>query len=395
MTSSARPRVLCVDDEQPVLDALSRTLRSDFDVDDALGGAAALHKIEHGDPYAVIVSDMRMPGMDGTTFLGRAAQLAPDSVRVLLTGHAELALAVEAVNRCRVFRFMLKPTNHDELTGVLHGAAAQYELVTAERVLLEQTLRGSVAALLEILSLANPLVFARATRIRRIVSTLLPAVDTGDYWSIEIAASLSQLAAVALPTDVVTKLDCGTPLTRSQQQLVDGLPALTEQLLATIPRLDTVRAAIRLQAKHFDGTGWPSDRVAGDDLPLGARLLKVAVDLDQLESIGFTRPEAVGLMTQRRGVYDPDLMRVLQDLVRLDELSVEGIPRAVRSLKLRPGMVLARDVIDVNGILLIGRGTGVTPGLIARIRNVADRVGDEIWVTGGESPEAVLAKFRL
>src|SRR5256885_1236658 len=82
------PRVLCVDDEQYVLDALTRTLRSDFDVDDALGGAAALEMLEHEPPYAVVVSDMRMPGMDGTTFLARASEVAPDSVRVLLTGHA-------------------------------------------------------------------------------------------------------------------------------------------------------------------------------------------------------------------------------------------------------------------------------------------------------------------
>jgi response regulator RpfG family c-di-GMP phosphodiesterase len=383
MTAAPRPRVLCVDDEQHVLDALARTLRSDFDVDVALGGAAALRKLVEEAPYAVIVSDMRMPGMDGTAFLARAAQIAPDSVRVLLTGHGDLALAVEAVNRCRIFRFLLKPTNHDELMAVLHDAAVQHELVTCERVLLAQTLRGAVAALLEVLSLANPLVFARATRVRRIVTTLLPALQLEDGWSIEIAASLSQLGAVALPSEVVTKLDCGTPLTRDQHQLVDGLPALTEQLLATIPRLDAVRSAIRLQTKNFDGTGSPIDRIAGEEIPIGARLLKVAVDLDQLESLGFTRAESVALMTQRRGHYDPELMRVLHDLVRLDELSAAGLPRATPAAKLRPGMVLARDIIDVNGLLLVGRGAEVTPGLIARIRNVADRVGDEVWVTGG------------
>ncbi len=383
MTPIPRARVLCVDDEQYVLDALARTLRSDFEVDIALGGVAALEMLQQEAPYAVIVSDMRMPGMDGTTFLARAAEVAPDSVRVLLTGHAELALAVEAVNRCRIFRFLLKPTNHDELMGVLRDAAAQYELVTCERVLLEQTLRGAVAALLEVLSLANPLVFARATRIRRIVTTLLPAVDPKDGWSIEVAASLSQLGAVALPGEVVTKLDCGTPLTREQHQLVDALPALTEQLLTTIPRLDIVRAAIRLQTKNYDGSGSPSDRVAGDEIPLGARLLKVAIDLDQLESLGFTRPESVALMTQRHGAYDPGIMSVLRDLVHLDDVSTAGIPRAIHPAKLRPGMVLARDIMDVNGLLLVGRGAEVTPGLLARIRNVADRVGDEIWVTGG------------
>jgi response regulator RpfG family c-di-GMP phosphodiesterase len=370
--SIVRPRVLCVDDEQRVLDGLTRTLRADFDVEHALNGPDALARLVQED-FAVVLSDLRMPGMDGATFLGHAAEVSPSAVRVLLTGHTDVADAIEAVNKGRIFRFLTKPAGYEDLVSALSDAAAQHELIIAERVLLEQTLRGAVAAMLEALSLSNPLVFARATRIRRIVATMLPSFSAPDAWAIEIAAALSQLGAVSLPVEVVAKLDCGTPLTREQHELVDGLPALTEQLLVSIPRFDTVRSAIRLQNEDFD---------PAKQLPLGARLLRVAVDLDQLESLNFTRAEAAAAMSERVGRYDPVVLKVLADLAHLEELDLSKVPHAVKPVMLRPGMILARDVIDTSGVLLVGRGTEVTPGLIARIRNAADRVGAEIWVSG-------------
>jgi response regulator RpfG family c-di-GMP phosphodiesterase len=371
-----RPRVLCVDDEQRVLDGLTRTLRADFDVEHALNGHDALARLVH-EEFAVVLSDLRMPGMDGATFLGHAAEVAPSTVRVLLTGHTDVDDAIQAVNRGRIFRFLTKPASFDDLNSALHDAVAQHELITAERVLLEQTLRGAVTAMLEALSLSNPLVFARATRIRRIVAALLTAFPVADGWAIEIAAALSQLGAVSLPVEVVAKLDCGTPLTAEQQELMAGLPALTEQLLASIPRFDTVRDAIRLQNENFD---------PAKHLPLGARLLRVAIDLDQLESLNFTRAEAAAVLAERDGRYDPEVVQVLADLAHLEELDVNRVPHTVRAAMLRPGMVLARDVVDTNGVLLVGRGTEVTPGLIARITNAADRVGTEIWVSGIVQP---------
>jgi response regulator RpfG family c-di-GMP phosphodiesterase len=382
MTEFALPRVLCVDDDQQILDGLARTLRSEFAVTTARGGIAGLAALRDNEPYAVIISDMRMPGMDGLAFLTRATELAADAVRVLLTGDADVALAVDAVNRCGLFRFLLKPVNHEALALALRDAVAQHELIVTERVLLEETLRGSIGALLEALSLADPLVFARATRVRRTVQTLLTAIDAPDAWSIEIAAALSQLGAVSLPPDVVGKLDKGTPLTKEESELVGRVPALSEHLLATIPRLDVVRDAIRLQTKNYDGSGAPDERIAGDELPIGARLLKAAVDIDQLESLGFTPTELVGVMVQRQGMYDPEILQAMQELVQLDAHSMERVPRPMEFARLRVGMVLARDVVDEHGVLLVGRGTEVTAGLLARLNNSEARVHHAIWVTG-------------
>lgn len=383
-----RARILCVDDEQYVLDALMRTLRLEFDVTFALGGEVALKTLREEGPFAVIVSDLRMPGMDGTEFLTRAAEIAPETVRVLLTGNGDLVAAVEAVNRCDLFRFLLKPTTHDDLFRTLRDAAKQYELVVSEREWREQTLRGAVSALLEALSLSNPVVYGRATRIRHVVTTLLPAVAPWDDGTVDIAASLSQLGAVSLPTEIVAKLDHGAPLDRDQQATVDALPAFTAARLESIPRLDKVRRAIRLQCKNYDGTGPPEDEcVEGDDLPLASRLLRVAADFDQLEALGVSRKEAVEVMTRRRGAYDPEIIHALQVLVLLDERGVQNTPRPTAPWQLCEGMVLARDITDRNGVLLVGRGHVVTPALVARILNISDRIEGAIWVTGGARHE--------
>ena len=125
MTPESLPRILCVDDEQNVLDGLMRTLRTSYSVETALGGAAGLDKIRTTDSFAVIVSDYRMPHMSGAEFLAAAREIAPDAVRVLLTGQAGLDGAIAAVNEGHIFRFLTKPCPTDVLIKSLNGCVKQ------------------------------------------------------------------------------------------------------------------------------------------------------------------------------------------------------------------------------------------------------------------------------
>ena len=157
MGDTVKPRVLFVDDEPDLLAALARILRSEyFQVSTAASGAAALEMLQRSGPYAVIVSDLRMPEMDGVSLLQAARKLAPDTVRVLFTGQPDLERAIAAVNEGEIFRFVTKPSSRVALALMLRGAGEQYQLITAERVLLEHTLRGSIKALTDILGPANP-----------------------------------------------------------------------------------------------------------------------------------------------------------------------------------------------------------------------------------------------
>jgi hypothetical protein len=117
----------------------------------------------------VVVSDLQMPGMDGITLLSSLRKVSPDTVRVLLTGHADVDAAIAAVNEGNIFRFLRKPCPPGALLRALEASVEQYRLITAERVLLEQTLRGSLKTLTDILAFVNPVAFGRAIRSRKIV----------------------------------------------------------------------------------------------------------------------------------------------------------------------------------------------------------------------------------
>lgn len=365
--------VLCVDDEPAVLDGLRRSLRGLVDLHTATGGDEALATLEAAGPFAVVVSDMRMPGMDGVTLLARVRERSPDTIRMLLTGNADVGAAAAAVNHGQIFRFLCKPCPPDQLRAAVKAAVDQHRLVTAERELLDRTLRGSVQALVETLALANPTAFTRAARLRRLVRSLVSVLGVEDWWHLEIAATLSQIGAVTLPPAVVEKLHTGEDLSPDEAEMAERLPAIAEDVLSTIPRLEAVREAIRYQDKHFDGSGRPPGPVRGEQIPLGARILRVAIDYDQLEARGLSPRLATDALRSRSGVYDPAILDALEHAVGRWGLARES--REVTVDELRPGMILAADVRARNGLMLVGRGHEVTPSLLQRIRNFAHTVG--------------------
>jgi DNA-binding NtrC family response regulator len=148
-------RILLVDDDSHVLDGYRRSLSRDFLVETAAGPDEALPLIEKNGPFAVIVSDMRMPGMSGIQLLGAVKSISPETVRIILTGNADMETAIDAINEGNIFRFLIKPCAHEVMAKTLTAALVQYRLVTAEKQLLEQTLSGSIQVLTEVLSLVN------------------------------------------------------------------------------------------------------------------------------------------------------------------------------------------------------------------------------------------------
>lgn len=368
--TQARPRILCVDDESLVLEGLKRNLRPYFEVSVASGGAEALGLFREGDPFTVIVSDMRMPGMDGAQFLARARELAPDTVRILLTGHADVDSALAAVNQGAIFRFLTKPCPFDQLISALRAGVEQFRLVHAERDLLEQTLTGATKALAELLALSNPTAFGRAARVHRTVAALCARINPDDRWAIEIAAQLSQIGAIQLPGAVAEKLYLGQPITAAEQVLVERGHGLADQLLANIPRLEPVRAILAANTAY--GPGRPAS-----ETPLGTRLLKLAFDLDTLETAGFPPQEALSVLQARVGAYDGKALKALEA-----EISVRTATE-VQELSLsllKPGMQLAEDLRGQNGVLLVARGFVVSQSLVMKLQSMGVAVREPIRV---------------
>jgi len=380
MAESNRPKILLVDDEPAVLDGLQRQLRKNYELTLTSNAKEALKLVVTEGPFAVVVSDLRMPFMDGVALLHNIRQLAPDTVRVLLTGNADLEAAVAAVNEGNVFRFLSKPCPPPALLRALEASVEQYRLVTAERVLLEQTLRGGLKTLTDILALVNPEAFGRAVRVSKLMHELARAQGIADPWQVEIAAMLAQISWVTLPQEMTSKLYRGAALSDSEQSLMDKLPAVTEQLLANIPRLEPVREILRYQEKHYDGHGLPDDQACGSSIPWGARALKAVTDLDVLEAQGFQGAMALDVLRARTGWYDPAILDALEK--QRGDQQRDGAVMQIPIHQVQTGMIFAEDVKTRSGLLLIARGQEVTPGLVQRIRNLAlnSKISDPVLV---------------
>ncbi|MGD9858372.1 MAG: HD domain-containing phosphohydrolase, partial [Planctomycetaceae bacterium] len=257
-------KVLCVDDDAKILNGIRRQLGGQFDLETAEGPLAAQQLLEQSGPYAVVVSDMRMPEMTGIELLKLIRKTYPDTVRIMLTGESDLNTTINAVNEGNIFRFLSKPCGAEILGTAISDGLRQYQLVTAERELVEGTLKGSVKLLSEMLSLVSPASFGRAARVQRMATKVGEKLGTANLWELEIAALLSPLGCVTVPDAIVEKVSRGERLSAAESEAYETHPRFASKLLKNIPRLESVAQTIEYQSQSFDGTGFPGDGVRGE-----------------------------------------------------------------------------------------------------------------------------------
>ena len=296
-----KPRVLCVDDEPQLLESLRDSLHRRFEVVVTTNGFEAL-RILSTEPCPVVLSDMRMPLVNGARFLTLARQHAPDTVRLLLTGQSTIDDAVAAVNQGEIFRFLLKPCPRRDLIAAIDAAVARHRTLVRERGLDEQTLQGTVRAFAQMAAAIDPSAPARAKRILQRAVELATATDmTVPSWELECACEVLQAGVIGLPAQTRTNLD-GRLTPRLSAEL-ERLPELAEAFADQIARLSPVVALLSHTAKPFVPT---SPGVAGT-LP-GARILRIVLDFDLLEGQGMRTDAALNTLRARANRYDGRLL---------------------------------------------------------------------------------------
>jgi DNA-binding NarL/FixJ family response regulator len=366
-------RVLFVDDEPNVLDGIRRQLRNRIDVETAVGAAAGLALIESKGPFAVVVSDMRMPEMNGARFLSMVNQISPDTVRMVLSGQADLDSTVAAVNEGHIFRFLMKPCDSDKLLEVVNSGIAQYRLVNAEKHLLENTLNATVKVLLEVLGLINPAAQRRAAQIQKYAESASKALKPPDPWKYQLAAMLSQLGCVALPPETLAKVYGGQALSDEENKLYRSHPEVAGKLLGQIPRLEDVAAMVAGQLRT------PSKDLATGDVKswnaqqLGAAILWTAVRLDQFVDEGRSVHYAINQIMQ----LAPHLPKQITAAMLTAPVTGGG-RRESRTLtveELGIGMILETEVLSAKGIRLVPKGVEITSSLLGRLSTIAQGVG--------------------
>jgi len=377
-------KVLLVDDEANVLQGYARVLRKQFEIDVALGGEEALGIMAAKGPFAVIVSDMRMPGMDGVELLSRAKVLYPDTIRIMLTGNADQLTATGAVNQGAIFRFLNKPCDSETLGITLELAIRQYELVTAEKQLLEQTLKGTLAMLLELLGILDPISFGRAQSMATLAEAVAAYLELPNPWVLGIASVLSQIGILTIPDTLVTKLHTGGFLNSAEREIANRVPEIGANLIRHIPRLEEVAEAIYYMNKNFNGTGYPADDLKGDAIPIGGRILRVMNDYMNLLALKGSSARAVAEMENRTAWFDLMVVRALSRILKeKDEEEGDGQILELTLKDLQPGQILTQGIETITGLLVVPVGTRLGLSHLEKLRNFSRLVGirEPIMVT--------------
>jgi ActR/RegA family two-component response regulator len=361
-----RERILLVDDDSNVLDGYRRGLSREFLLETAIGSDQAWALVEKNGPYAVIVSDMRMPGMNGIQLLSAVRTASPDTIRVILTGNADLQTAIDAINEGSIFRFLIKPCDREVMAKTLTAALTQYRLVMAEKELLEQTLSGSIQVLTEVLSLVNPAAFGRAERARRYIRHVAKTMKLGNPWQYEVAAMLSQLGCVTLAPETIEAVYKGEALTPTEQAQYASHPSVAYNLLSKIPRLEPIAWMIEHQNNPIRADGGPETA----DLRRGAEILRLILAYEDFIHKGHSRTETVHRLARLNPKFNPEFFNAL---VALDPHAEDEEPGNCRIDELAPGMIIQQEIRAVDGTLIISKGQEVTSTVIFKLKNLQAR----------------------
>jgi response regulator RpfG family c-di-GMP phosphodiesterase len=382
MTPAKLPRILCVDDEPRVLDSLVLTLRRDYEVHIAASGDEALKLLADNHNFALICSDMRMPGMTGAVLLNRVMQLYPEVTRILLTGEPGRDAAVNAVNEGQIFRFLTKPCPTDKLKSAIDAGISHHLLVSAERVLLQETLIGCIKALIDVLAITNPVAFGRASRVKRLAMEFAGDLGCRGFWQLEAAAMLSQLGYLSLPVELVEKLYYGEVLSPDEKVLASGVPEVANKLLGHIPRLEPVMQILAALNSPNDA------KLSQGTINLGAKILSLVLDYDSLVAQGLSADSAIDQLKRRDKKHDTSMVEKLG--ARLGASSAGG--EEVRHVPLRlvtPGMIFMDDLRSEFGVLLVPRGFEASESFVSRMRNFGSKLlGEDVRVMTRHTPQA-------
>lgn len=401
------PVLLFVDDEPNILSALRRLFRGQgYRVLLAEGGEQGLELLR-SEAVDLVVSDMRMPGMDGARFLEAVRANWPEIVRILLTGYSDMSSTVAAINRGEIYRYIAKPWDDNDILLVVRDALNQKRLKAENRRLLavtqaqnEQlkelnaTLEAKVASRTAALKQAMQRLEASNAQLKKSFFNTVHAfsgliemregrlgghsrrvanqarrlangmgMPEAEVQEVMLAGLLHDIGKIGMSDEILKKPF--NMLTADERSQMVRHPVTGELALMSVESLKGAGKLIRHHHERFDGNGYP-DGLAGLAIPLGARVLAVVNDYDALQ-LGTLVNRPISAADARRFLadnaakrYDPEVVRVFLegyaggDASRIAE--DEDITLPYRPADLKPGMVLAHDLLHRDGYLLLAHG---------------------------------------
>ena len=370
-------KILYVDDEENLLSSFNSMMRKENLKIFLLHDSTKIDELlEAEGPFAIVLSDQRMPVMDGVAVLERVVQKHPETIRILVTGYSEQTDTLRAINQGRISHYIAKPWDDTEVKKNIREFVTQYNLkyentflmneLTKKNADLTELLEGTVAQTVHILSdmlgYVNLHATAQVGRIRKLGSAILdlvPNVSAEERWEILRAFDLCNLGLLVLPPWIQASLNKDGIAILDRFPVAQNHHLLAAGLLKDIPRLGGVAKILQYAKKDFDGTGEPTgDAVRGKDIPLGARILHILFDLEKLTTENFKGREVMIKMLQYPSKYDVELIHhVLGDAAQKRKL---GSEMRLLISDLKDGMLTLQDILTVGNQNLLSSNITLT-----------------------------------
>jgi putative two-component system response regulator len=306
-------KILFVDDDSSILDSIQRSFRKQFEVYIASSAEEGLVCIKNNGPFPVVVSDFQMPGCDGVDFLAQVGKIAPDTIRMMLTGHAQVETSIRAVNEGHIFRFLSKPCPMDVLKKALLDGIHQYHLIQTEREYFalkkwNENLGGLIQAFARLIESKDPYTAGHQLRVSQLSVTIARALDfTEDAVErIQMAAMIHDIGKIYVPVEFLNRPG---PLNPSEWDIVKMHAQIGHDILRPIGFPFPLHEIVLQHHERLDGTGYPKG-LKEAEIHLESKIIAVA---DVVEAIPHHRPyrpakgldEAVDELTINRGTkYD-------------------------------------------------------------------------------------------
>ena len=366
-------KILIVESNSFTLAETQRVLSSNYTVQTAMNVPDGLRLLQQSGPFQIVISELQLGDASGVSFLRDVMNASPASIRIALTAATTVAPLIGAVNDAAVFQILAKPCPPEKLRQAVEGALRRHGEAVLERELVDRTLAGAITVLSEVLSAVDPMSFGRSMALRQNVRNLAKELELRSSWELEVAAMLCNVGLITIPASLITKWNSKVHLTAVEAEIVQRFPASGRTLIAKIPRLEKVADIVHYQNKNYDGSGFPADAVQGEQIPYGARVLKVLIDLAEIELRGIGRPEALTAMNNGQSRYDPKILQVAMRFFGYAPGNGNAVRRPVAipvlAKELRTGYVLASNVETSDGKMLMATGFTITETLLARINN--------------------------
>jgi response regulator RpfG family c-di-GMP phosphodiesterase len=374
--------ILVVDDDERNLGVVGNMLmEKGYGISLVSNGQEALESIKNLTPNLILL-DVMLPDLDGFQIckLLKEDEKTKDIPIIFLTAKTDTTDIVKSFQVGGI-DYVPKPFRKEELLARVntHIKLKQVEkslkealiikdkLLLSERSLLDDTLKGSIRVLIEILSMISPVLFNHSNRLRGIVRKLTARLGIEKEWEVEIAILLSHIGCITLPPSIFAKKSRGENLSDAEHAMFLSHPAIGKKLLSNIPRLEKISESIYYQLKSYDGSGFPNDNLKEKEIPIIARILKVVNDFEALLISGKTYSQSLDLLRIDRLSYDPDILDALESVVF--NVKEGYVVKSIGFNDLIIGMTLADDIADIRGVVLVSKGKEITETLKILLHN--------------------------